>query len=124
MHGGLHSIKLPGLISEHLPSPACQSLPGCLGWVLQGWERCGGKAPSPGTWPAGLSPSCLPVPLPMLTLPVPLQEKSKRLEVELDEERTTVELLTKRVNRSRDQVGQTVPNLAGAMAEPPLAPAK
>jgi len=36
--------------------------------------------------------------------PVCSQEKSKLLEVELDEERTTVELLTERVNRSRDQV--------------------
>ncbi|GAB0201107.1 cingulin [Grus japonensis] len=35
-----------------------------------------------------------------------LEEKSKRLEVELDEERTTVELLTERVNRSRDQIDQ------------------
>ncbi|KAJ7425313.1 hypothetical protein WISP_24052 [Willisornis vidua] len=32
-----------------------------------------------------------------------LEEKSKRLEVELEEERSTVELLTERVNRSRDQ---------------------
>ncbi|XP_042641464.1 cingulin [Tyto alba] len=35
-----------------------------------------------------------------------LEEKSKRLEVELDEERTTVELLTERVNRGRDQIDQ------------------
>ncbi|XP_075301496.1 cingulin [Opisthocomus hoazin] len=35
-----------------------------------------------------------------------LEEKSKLLEVELDEERTTVELLTERVNRSRDQIDQ------------------
>ncbi|KAM9368322.1 LOW QUALITY PROTEIN: cingulin [Phaethornis superciliosus] len=35
-----------------------------------------------------------------------LEEKSKHLEVELDEERTTVELLTERVNRSRDQIEQ------------------
>ncbi|KAF1400689.1 Cingulin, partial [Spheniscus magellanicus] len=35
-----------------------------------------------------------------------LEEKSKHLEVELDEERTTVELLTERVNRSRDQIDQ------------------
>ncbi|XP_032060231.1 cingulin [Aythya fuligula] len=35
-----------------------------------------------------------------------LEEKSKRLEVELDEEKTTVELLTERVNRSRDQIDQ------------------
>ncbi|NXS49041.1 CING protein, partial [Balaeniceps rex] len=35
-----------------------------------------------------------------------LEEKSKRLEVELDEERTTVELLTERVSRSRDQIDQ------------------
>ncbi|KAM9214700.1 cingulin [Leptosomus discolor] len=35
-----------------------------------------------------------------------LEEKSKRLEVDLDEERTTVELLTERVNRSRDQIDQ------------------
>ncbi|NXW24776.1 CING protein, partial [Circaetus pectoralis] len=35
-----------------------------------------------------------------------LEEKSKCLEVELDEERTTVELLTERVNRSRDQIDQ------------------
>ncbi|NXV38600.1 CING protein, partial [Rissa tridactyla] len=38
--------------------------------------------------------------------PLSTQEKSKRLEVELDEERTTVELLTERVNRSRDQIDQ------------------
>lgn len=36
------------------------------------------------------------------------QDKSKLLEVELEEERTTVELLTERVNRSRDQVGWEV----------------
>ncbi|NWX93022.1 CING protein, partial [Nothoprocta pentlandii] len=35
-----------------------------------------------------------------------LEEKSKHLEVELDEERTTVELLTERVSRSRDQIEQ------------------
>ncbi|NXE30381.1 CING protein, partial [Ardeotis kori] len=35
-----------------------------------------------------------------------LEEKSKRLEVELDEERSTVELLTERVTRSRDQIDQ------------------
>ncbi|NXE83942.1 CING protein, partial [Cochlearius cochlearius] len=35
-----------------------------------------------------------------------LEEKSKRLEVELEEERTTVELLTERVSRSRDQIDQ------------------
>ncbi|NXW09003.1 CING protein, partial [Fregetta grallaria] len=35
-----------------------------------------------------------------------LEEKSKRLEVELDEERNTVELLTERVSRSRDQIDQ------------------
>ncbi|XP_042295320.1 cingulin isoform X2 [Sceloporus undulatus] len=32
-----------------------------------------------------------------------LEDKSKRLEVELDEERSTVELLTERINRTRDQ---------------------
>ncbi|XP_050785967.1 cingulin [Gopherus flavomarginatus] len=35
-----------------------------------------------------------------------LEEKSKHLEVELDEERNTVELLTDRINRSRDQIDQ------------------
>ncbi|NXE16201.1 CING protein, partial [Lophotis ruficrista] len=35
-----------------------------------------------------------------------LEEKSKRLEVELEEERSTVELLTERVTRSRDQIDQ------------------
>ncbi|KAM8794370.1 cingulin [Eudromia elegans] len=35
-----------------------------------------------------------------------LEEKSKHLEAELEEERSTVELLTERVNRSRDQVDQ------------------
>ncbi|XP_074931265.1 cingulin isoform X2 [Phalacrocorax aristotelis] len=35
-----------------------------------------------------------------------LEEKSKRLEVELEEERSTVELLMERVNRSRDQIDQ------------------
>ncbi|XP_055973605.1 cingulin isoform X2 [Sorex fumeus] len=34
------------------------------------------------------------------------EEKVSRLEVELDEERNTVELLTDRINRSRDQVDQ------------------
>lgn len=33
-----------------------------------------------------------------------LQEKVSRLEAELDEERSTVELLTERMNRGRDQV--------------------
>lgn len=36
-------------------------------------------------------------------VPLP-QEKVSRLEAELDEERSTVELLTDRVNRGRDQV--------------------
>ncbi|KAM9264481.1 cingulin [Morus bassanus] len=35
-----------------------------------------------------------------------LEEKSKHLEVELEEERSTVELLMERVNRSRDQIDQ------------------
>ncbi|CAM4676843.1 unnamed protein product [Lepidochelys olivacea] len=35
-----------------------------------------------------------------------LEEKSKHLEVELDEERNTVELLTDRINRTRDQIDQ------------------
>lgn len=35
-----------------------------------------------------------------------LQDKSKRLEEELEEERSTTELLTERINRSRDQVGR------------------
>ncbi|XP_038238948.1 cingulin isoform X2 [Dermochelys coriacea] len=35
-----------------------------------------------------------------------LEEKSKCLEVELEEERNTVELLTDRINRSRDQIDQ------------------
>lgn len=66
--------------------------------------------------PAGPSPSCRPSPArgdpgapAHPSGPVSSQEKSKRLEVELDEERTTVELLTERVNRSRDQVWHTVP---------------
>lgn len=43
---------------------------------------------------------------PVCPFPIPnsWQEKSKRLELELDEERSSVELLTERVNRSRDQV--------------------
>ncbi|XP_063173325.1 cingulin [Candoia aspera] len=35
-----------------------------------------------------------------------LEDKSKHLEVELDEERNAVELLTERINRSRDQIDQ------------------
>ncbi|KAL7977994.1 hypothetical protein Chor_004981 [Crotalus horridus] len=34
------------------------------------------------------------------------QDKAKRLEVELDEEHNSVELLTERINRSRDQIDQ------------------
>lgn len=37
------------------------------------------------------------------------QEKISRLEAELDEERSTVELLTERVNRGRDQVSPALP---------------
>lgn len=41
---------------------------------------------------------------------VPLsQEKVSRLEAELDEERSTVELLTERMNRGRDQVPLSLP---------------
>lgn len=37
------------------------------------------------------------------------QEKVSRLEAELDEERSTVELLTERVTRGRDQVSPFLP---------------
>lgn len=47
----------------------------------------------------------------MAWLPV-LQDKVKTLELELDEEKSSVELLNERVTRSRDQVGsQALPSL-------------
>lgn len=41
--------------------------------------------------------------LTQIVVPLP-QEKVSRLEAELDEEKSTVELLTDRMNRGRDQV--------------------
>lgn len=41
----------------------------------------------------------------------PPQEKVSRLEAELDEERSTVELLTDRMTRGRDQVTPSLPRI-------------
>lgn len=114
MHGGPHSIR-------HLPSPASWAAPeppGPLGFA--GLEA---NPLPPASQLAGPSPTCRPSPPrgdPRASAdpsgPVSSQEKSKRLEVELDEERTTVELLTERVGRSREQVGQAAPPRAQGAA--------
>lgn len=118
MHGGPHGVKRrvsqPSVSLLLPPQPrlhrAAPEPPRPVGFCQAG-SVVGANPLPPASrleGPSRRDPPRLPLDP---SAPLSTQEKSKRLEVELDEERTTVELLTERVNRSRDQVGREEPPL-------------